>query len=108
IALVRIVPERWEALLAAVLIATIAVSGYAVLTKILPGSLAADEIASRLRAPYGYWNATGLIAGLGIPACLWLGTRRQGHQALAASRSRSVPRGGRAPASGAVAWRSSW
>jgi O-Antigen ligase len=84
IALVRLVPERWEALLSAVLIATIAVSGYAVLTKIFPASLAADEIASRLRAPYGYWNATGLIAGLGIPACLWLGSRRQGHQALTA------------------------
>ncbi|MCW3064146.1 MAG: Tetratricopeptide 2 repeat protein [Solirubrobacterales bacterium] len=84
LALVRLVPGRWETLLSGVLLAALAVGGYAVLTKVVPESLAADEIASRLRAPFGYWNATGLMAGLGIPACLWLGTRRHGHQALTA------------------------
>ena len=84
VGLVRLAPARWEALLSGVLLAAVVVGGYAVLTKILPESLAADEIASRLRSPFGYWNATALMAALGMPACLWLGTRRQGHQALTA------------------------
>ena len=40
-----------------------------------PGWLAEDEIYARLREPYGYWNAVGVTAAMGIPLCLWLGTR---------------------------------
>ena len=50
--------------------------------KVFPGALAPDEIYARLREPYGYWNAVGLTAALGVPAALWLGARRSGHAAL--------------------------
>ena len=82
IALVRIAPRRWKGLLGAVLLASFVMSAYALLTKVFPASLAADETYSRLREPFGYWNAVGLMAALGIPGCLWLGARRTGHAAL--------------------------
>ena len=34
---------------------------------------------ARLSLPFSYWNAVGLTAALGIPPCLWLGARREGH-----------------------------
>jgi hypothetical protein len=75
IAAVRLVPARWEPVLYGVLLALTVVSLYGLLTKIAPGSLAEDEIYGRLREPYGYWNAVGITAAMGIPLCLWLGTR---------------------------------
>ena len=84
VALVRLFPQRWSALLGGVVLASVAVSGYALLTKVFPGALNADEIYARLREPYEYWNAIGLTAALAGPACLWLGARRSGHAALSA------------------------
>jgi hypothetical protein len=78
----RAVPERWPAILGGVILAAVAVSGYALLTKVFPGRLNSGEIYARLREPYGYWNAIGLTAALGVPACLWLGARRSGRAAL--------------------------
>ena len=82
IALAHSVPGRWSALLGAITLSAIAISAYAVLTKVFPGALNPDEIYARLREPFGYWNSIGLAAALGVPGCLWLGTRRSGHQAL--------------------------
>ena len=82
VALAHSVPDRWSALLGAITLSAIAISAYAVLTKIFPGALNPDEIYARLREPFGYWNSVGLAAALGVPGCLWLGTRRSGHQAL--------------------------
>ena len=82
--LVRLAPDRWRCLLGALLISSLVASAYALLTKVFPGSFAADEIYGRLREPYGYWNAVGLTAALGIPLAAWLGARRDGHGALAA------------------------
>ncbi len=78
-ALARLAPRRWRALLAGVLIAASAVSAYALLTKVFPASLAPDETFARLEQPFEYWNAVGLLAALGVPCALWLGTRREGH-----------------------------
>ena len=75
IAAVRLAPARWEAVLYGVLLALTVVSLYGLLTKVAPGWLAEDEIYGRLREPYGYWNAVGITAAMGIPLCLWLGTR---------------------------------
>jgi tetratricopeptide (TPR) repeat protein len=82
VALVRLFPRAWASLLGGVVLASVAICGYALLTKVFPGALNADEIYARLREPYGYWNAVGLTAALGGPACLWLGARRAGHAAL--------------------------
>jgi hypothetical protein len=84
VALVRLFPRRWTALLGGIVLGSVVVCGYALLTKVFPGALNSDEIYARLREPYGYWNAIGLTAALAGPACLWLGARRTGHAALSA------------------------
>jgi tetratricopeptide (TPR) repeat protein len=81
-ALAHAVPHRQGAVLGAITLACVVISGYAVLTKILPAALNPDEVYARLSEPFGYWNAVGLMAALGVPGVLWLGTRRTGHQSL--------------------------
>ena len=77
-ALARLAPGRWAAVLHGIALACVVVSGWALLTKVFPGALAEDEIYARLRAPFDYWNSVGLTAALGILALLWLGARRTG------------------------------
>jgi tetratricopeptide (TPR) repeat protein len=84
LALVRLAPDRWASLLHAIVLTSVAVSAFALLTKVLPGTLNPDEVYARLREPFGYWNAVGVLAALGGPACLWLGSRRDGHAAATA------------------------
>ena len=50
------------------IITSVAVSVYALLTKVFPGSLNPDETYARLRDPFGYWNAVGILAALGVPS----------------------------------------
>ena len=83
IAAVRLFPRRWEPALYGVLIALAIVCLYGLATKVAPGWLAEDEVYARLREPYGYWNAVGVTAAMGIPICLWLGTREGSPQAKA-------------------------
>jgi len=82
VALVRISPARWTALMGGFVLAAVVVCGYAVLTKVFPGALNPNEQLARLREPFGYWNSVGLIAAMAGPACLWLGARRSGHAAV--------------------------
>jgi O-Antigen ligase/Tetratricopeptide repeat len=84
VALVRLFPQRWSSLLGGVVLAGVVICGYALLTKVFPGALNPDEVYARLREPFGYWNAVGLMAALAAPACLWLGARRSGHAAISA------------------------
>ncbi len=79
IALARLAPHRWDALLRGVALGCVVVCGYALTTKVFPEVFAPDEIFARLREPFGYWNALGLIAASGIPPLLWLAARRSGH-----------------------------
>lgn len=81
-ALVRLAPHRWAAIIAGITVASLALSAYALLHKVFPAHYAPDEVYARLREPFGYWNAVGLAAAMGIPGCLWLGARRAGHGAL--------------------------
>src|SRR5207248_6775931 len=73
---------QWQTLIGATVVASVAVCFYALLTKVFPGALNADEVYARLREPFGYWNAIGIMAALGVPGCLWLGARRSGHAAI--------------------------
>ncbi|HWT22079.1 MAG TPA: O-antigen ligase family protein, partial [Solirubrobacteraceae bacterium] len=82
LALARLAPGRWPAVLHGIALGCAIVCGYALLTKVFPGALAADERFARLRAPFGYWNAVGLMAAVGVPPLLWLGARRSGHAAV--------------------------
>ena len=81
LAFVRIAPGRWAAVLNGISVACLLVCGWALLTKIFPGALAPDETYARLREPFGYWNAVGLMAALGVPPLLWLAARRSGSPA---------------------------
>ena len=75
IALARLLPERWPAVLGAVATAAAVLSAYAVVVKVFPASLNADDPVARLRAPFDYWNATGLLAAMGLAPCIWAGAR---------------------------------
>jgi hypothetical protein len=84
IALARVAPARWPAVLGGLTLAAVVVCGYALLTKVFPASLAPSDKFARLSEPYGYWNAVGLTAAMGAICCLWLGARRTGHALLRA------------------------
>jgi O-antigen ligase len=81
LALVRLVPERWAAVLNGIGLGCLLVCGWALVTKVFPEWFAADETFARLREPFGYWNAVGLMAALGVPPLLWLAARRTGNPA---------------------------
>ncbi len=83
VALVRVAPERWPAILGGLTLAAVVVCAYALLTKVFP-SLAPLDTFARLNEPYGYWNAVGLTAAMGVVCCMWLGARRDGHALLRA------------------------
>jgi hypothetical protein len=86
VALVRLAPDRWPAILGGLALAAVIVCAYALATKVFPGSLVpANSPANRyarLEEPYGYWNAIGLTAAMGAICCMWLGARRAGHALL--------------------------
>ncbi len=84
IVLARVAPARWPAILGGITLAAVVVCGYALLTKVIPHQLDANDVYARLKAPYNYWNAIGLTAAMGAVGCLWLGTRRTGHALLTA------------------------
>lgn len=88
VALARLAPSRWPAVVGAVGAVAAIVCGYALLTKVFPATLDPSDTVGRLRVPFDYFNATGLMAGLGLPACLWAGTRPATGRAL---RSLTVP-----------------
>jgi hypothetical protein len=82
VVLAWVAPERWPAVLGGVTLAAVVVCSYALLTKVFPSQLDANDIYARLRAPYDYWNAIGLTAAMGVLGCMWLGARRSGHALL--------------------------
>ena len=84
VALVRLAPDRWPAILGGLTLAATIVCSYALATKVFPGRLAPAVTYARLEEPYGYWNAIGLTAAMGAIGCMWLGARRAGHALLSA------------------------
>jgi hypothetical protein len=88
LALARLIPARWPALLGALGTVAVVACGYGLLSKVFPASLDAADTFGRLRVPFDYWNATGLIAAMGLPVCLWAGARSASGRVL---RALSVP-----------------
>jgi hypothetical protein len=76
-------PTRWRALLGGFAIAMTVLCGWSLLVKVFPSTLTSSTTPGRLEAPFGYWNAIGLCAALGLPACLWAGARRDRGRLLA-------------------------
>jgi Flp pilus assembly protein TadD len=77
-ALARIAPGRWAAIVGGVAVLATVVCGYSLLAKVFPATFDAAGQVGRLRLPFDYWNAVGLMGALGVPACLWAGSRRGG------------------------------
>jgi tetratricopeptide (TPR) repeat protein len=82
VALARLLPGRWAGMVVGVGAGCLLISSWALMTKVFPASLAADETYARLREPFAYWNSVGLMAALGVPPMLWLAARRSGHAAV--------------------------
>ena len=57
---------------------------YALVAKVFPSTLASANDYGRLLAPFGYWNAIGVAAALGLAPALWAATRPSGSTALRA------------------------
>lgn len=83
-ALARLLPDRWPVLLAVVGAAAVILTGWALVVKVFTLGAGGQPQYGRLLAPFGYWNATGLMAGMGMPALLWAGSRREGGRLLRA------------------------
>ena len=75
----RLAPSAAPVLLRGLLLAVALTIGYALLSRVFPGTLAESEVYARIAAPFDYWNAVGVTAALAIPPALWLGARRSGH-----------------------------
>jgi hypothetical protein len=88
LALARLLPERWGAIIGSVAAVTVVVSAYALLVKVFPGTFDPSSTTGRLRLPFDYFNAVGQLAALGVPAWVWLGARREGG---ALTRTLAVP-----------------
>jgi O-Antigen ligase len=84
VASVRLSSEGWTVVLRGLAIGGGLVIAYALASRVWPGSLAENEIYSRIGQPFGYSNAVGVTAALTVPAALWLGTRRSGHAGASA------------------------
>lgn len=71
-------PRAAPAVAIGVLLAGVAICGWALITRIFPATLAENVLGARLGEPFGYWNALGGVAVTALPAALWLGSRRTG------------------------------
>jgi O-antigen ligase len=77
----RLIPRAAPQLLIALLIAAAVPVAYALVSRVWPATLAANEVSNRLGQPFDYWNAVGSVAAMGVPIALWLGSRRTGSSA---------------------------
>ena len=113
VALARLAPRRWPALVGGLATAATALCAYALLAKVFPATLASANDYGRLLAPFGYWNAIGVCAALGLAPALWAATRRAGARPPARAdhpgddahdhRHRAVATRARPPSSGSSA-----
>ncbi len=76
IAAARLAPTASPVLLRGILAACVVVCLYGLISRVWPGALAPTEQAARLGQPFGYWNAVGSVAAIGIIPALWMGAKR--------------------------------
>jgi hypothetical protein len=72
-------PRGWTIVLLGLVVYAAVVCGYALASRVWPDALASNEIYARIGQPYGYWNAVGVTAAMGVIPAIWLGARRSGH-----------------------------
>jgi len=74
----RLMPRAAPELLQGLLIGAVVPVGFALASRVWPGTLAENEVSNRLGQPFDYWNAVGCVAAMAVPIALWLGSRRGG------------------------------
>jgi hypothetical protein len=84
VALARLLPRRWPALVGGLAAGATLLCGYALLVKVFPGTFDAVDPIGRLRLPFGYWNAVGLLGAMGLAPCLWAAARPETDRRLRA------------------------
>jgi hypothetical protein len=88
--LARLRPRAWPALLGAIILLATGLSAWAVLVKVFSWPIEGQPALGRLLAPFAYWNATGLMAALGLAPLLWLASRRERERARELTRGWAV------------------
>ncbi len=76
VAAARLMPTASPVLLRSVLAACVVVCLYGLISRVWPGALAPTEQAARLGQPFGYWNAVGSMAAIGVIPAMWMGAKR--------------------------------
>lgn len=76
IAAARLAPTASPVVLRAALAACVVVCLYGLVSRVWPGALAPTEQAARLGQPFGYWNAIGSMAAIGVIPAMWMGAKR--------------------------------
>lgn len=74
--------ERAREILLGAGLAALLIVIYALLSRAIPGIFPDSDSYARLRLPFGYWNAVGSVAAIGLLIALWTGTSRAGSQLL--------------------------
>ena len=64
-------------MLSGITLAIVAIVAYGLASRVWPESLGELEFYARLGQPFGYWNAVGVIAAMGLIGTVWFGTRRE-------------------------------
>lgn len=72
----QLIPNRGREIVGGIAIASTLIIIYALISRVFPGWFPGSDAFARLRMPFEYWNAVGLIAVFAITACLWLASRR--------------------------------
>ncbi len=70
-------PASLRAVLSGITLAIVAIVAYGLASRVWPESLGELEFYARLGQPFGYWNAVGVIAAMGLIGTVWFGTRRE-------------------------------
>jgi hypothetical protein len=79
----NLLPGSLRAVLGGVTLASIAIVAYALASRIWPESLGELEFYARLGQPFGYWNAVGVTAAMGLVGTVWFGSQRTVRPVLA-------------------------
>jgi hypothetical protein len=82
---------RSRELLIGIGLAALLVVSYGLASHCIPGIFPSTDNFARIRLPFGYWNAVGTIAAIGLVTALWAGTRRSDSRWLEIA---SYPAGG--------------
>ncbi len=80
----NLLPDSLKALLMGITLAAVAIVVYGLAARVWPESLGDLEFYARLGQPFGYWNAVGVTAAMGLVGATWFGARRDTHAGRAA------------------------